>query len=243
MTYFRCLTIKKLLHMAKVKFTAIVADMRGKLNGSVFSKNRGGAYVRTKVTPSNPSTSFQTAVRNRLAAFAQAFRSLTSAQISAWNAAVGNFTKTDIFGDVKNPSGVNLYIKLNASLDRVGVTDISVPPLPSAVEPVLTGSAVVDFGDQSVIVTFTPTPVPADTAFVIRATKQVSAGRKFLKNLLTDIAVVDAAGTSPSTISAAYIAKYGAVATGQRIGFEIVPVNKVTGQAGVGLRFDTIVVA
>ena len=43
--------------MAKIKMTAIVADMRNKLNGSVFSRNRGGAYIRTKVTPINPQTS------------------------------------------------------------------------------------------------------------------------------------------------------------------------------------------
>jgi len=229
--------------MAKVKFTAIVADMRGKLNGSVFSKNRGGAYVRTKVTPSNPSTSFQVAVRDRMAAFAQAFRSLTASQINAWNSAVSSFTKTDIFGDIKNPSGINLYVKLNAGLDRVGVADISVPPLPASVESVLTGSAVADESAQSVTVTFTPTPVPADTAFVIRATKQVSPGRSFLKNLLTDIQVVDAAGTSPVVITTNYLAKYGALVLGQKIGFEIVPVNKLTGQAGVGIRFNTDVIA
>ena len=42
--------------MAKILTTAIVADIRNKLNGSVFSKNRYGAYVRTKVTPVNPQT-------------------------------------------------------------------------------------------------------------------------------------------------------------------------------------------
>jgi hypothetical protein len=229
--------------MAKVKYTAIVADMRGKLNGSVFSKNRGGAYVRTKVTPSNPSTTYQNQVRDRLATFAQAFRALTAAQIAAWNSAVSSFTKTDIFGDIKSPSGINLYVKLNANLDRVSVADISIPPLPAAVENVLTGSAVLDVSDQSVTVTFTPTPVPAGTAFVIRATKQVSPGRSFLKNLLTDIQVVDAAGTSPVVITTNYLAKYGTIVLGQKVGFEIVPINKVTGQAGVGIRFNALATA
>jgi hypothetical protein len=229
--------------MAKVKYTAIVADMRGKLNGSVFSKNRGGAYVRTKVTPSNPSSSFQVAVRDRLSSFATAFRALTAAQIAAWNAAVSSFAKTDIFGDIKNPSGVNLYIKLNAQLDRVGVAAIDTPPLPAAVESVLTGSATADESGQTLTVAFTPTPVPADTAFVIRASKQVSPGKSYLKNLLTDIQVVDAAGVSPANIAANYIAKYGALVAGQKIAFEIVPVNKLTGQAGIGVAFTTVVVA
>jgi len=229
--------------MAKIKMTAIVADIRNKLNGTVFSKNRGGAYMRTKVTPSNPQTSFQSLVRSRLAAFAAGFRALTAAQISAWNSSTSNFTGTDVFGDVKVPSGINLYIKLNTNLDRIAVAAIASPPLPVAVASVDTASAVVDFSSQSVTVTFTPSPVPADTSFVIRATKQVSPGRKFVKNLLTDIAVVAAAGTSPTVITTAYIAKYGAVVLGQRIGFQIVPINAVTGQAGPGIVFDTIVVA
>jgi len=46
----------------KMKFGAIVVDGRGKIGGHVASKNRGGAYLRTKVTPSNPQTGYQAAV-------------------------------------------------------------------------------------------------------------------------------------------------------------------------------------
>lgn len=116
--------------MAKVKFGMMAVDMRNKLGGQVFSKNRGGAYIRTKVTPANAQTSFQTAVRAILTFFAQSFRTLTAAQILAWNNAVSDFTGTDIFGDVRTPSGINLYIRLNANLAKVGEPAISDPPLP-----------------------------------------------------------------------------------------------------------------
>ena len=98
----------------KIKFGAIVVDGRGKIGGHVASKNRGGAYLRTKVTPTNPQTTFQSAVRNRLTAFSQGWRGLTQAQRDAWNAAVSNFSKTDVFGDIKQPTGLNLYVKLNS---------------------------------------------------------------------------------------------------------------------------------
>ena len=42
--------------MAKIKFGMMMTDASGKLGGQVFSKNRGGSYVRTKVTPTNPQT-------------------------------------------------------------------------------------------------------------------------------------------------------------------------------------------
>ena len=54
--------------MAKIKFGMMMTDARGKLGGQVFSKNKGGAYVRTKVTPSNPQTIAQTTRRALFAA-------------------------------------------------------------------------------------------------------------------------------------------------------------------------------
>src|SRR3546814_3353017 len=51
------------LPISKVKFGALMTDARGKLGGHVFSKNRAGSYLRTKVTPVNQQTSYQTSVR------------------------------------------------------------------------------------------------------------------------------------------------------------------------------------
>src|SRR5690606_26146133 len=99
--------------MAKIKFGMMMTDARGKLGGQVFSKNRGGSYIRTKVTPSNPRSSFQQAIRTLLSGFSQAWSSLTANQRSAWNGAVSNWSKTDIFGDIKNPTGKNLFVRLN----------------------------------------------------------------------------------------------------------------------------------
>src|SRR5690606_4000781 len=102
--------------MAKIKFGMMMTDARGKLGGQVFSKNRGGAYVRTKVTPSNPQTLAQTIVRTNLGNISQLWNSLTTDQIAGWNSAVENWKSTDIFGDIKIPSGKNLFTKLNVNL-------------------------------------------------------------------------------------------------------------------------------
>lgn len=229
--------------MAKIKMTAIVADIRNKLNGTVFAKNRGGAYMRTKVTPVNRQTSDQSTVRNRLGSFAQGFRGLTQPQIVAWNNAVDNFKGTDIFGDIKTPSGINLYVKLNANLSRVAIAAIDEPPLPTSVAVIESLSATAAAGTPALSVVFTPTPVPADTSFVISATKQKSPGQSFFGGQYTDIAVVAAAGTSPANILAAYVAKYGTLIAGQKIGVKIQAINEVTGQAGIPLTTELIVAA
>lgn len=227
----------------KMKFGAIVVDGRGKIGGHVASKNRGGAYLRTKVTPSNPNTSLQAAVRNRLTALAQGWRNLTASERESWNNAVANFAGTNIFADKVNPSGINLYTKLNANLLEVGSAAITLAPLPSEVVPVLTVSATAAAGVPAFSVVFTPTPVPAKTAFIIRATGQVSTGVSNLKGKFRNVDVLLFADTSPKNLLSAYTAKFGSLVAGQKIGVEIVPVNTVTGQKGQAVSTSLIVAA
>lgn len=227
--------------MTKIKFTAIVADGRGKLNGTVFSKNRGGAYMRTKVTPVNRQTTFQAEARNRLGTFSQGFRELTAAQIAAWNSAVDGFKKTDIFGDIKAPSGINLYVKLNSNLDRVAVAAISTPPLPAGVDAITAVSGAASVGGADIDITFAPTPIPAGFAMVISLTKQKSPGQSFFGGQYADIVVVDAAGTSPNNITTAYTNRFGALVQGMKIGVKVQMINKTTGQAGIPLTATFLV--
>ncbi len=153
-----------------------MVDGRGKAGGHVMSKNRGGAYMRTKVTPSNPQTTSQQTTRSSLSSFAQSFRSLTQLQIAGWNNAVQNFKGTNIFGDVVNPSGINLYVKLNTLLALVGAAPLTDAPLPGEVASLLTLSGAAAAGAGTFTVAFTPTPVPADHSLVILASKQFSPG-------------------------------------------------------------------
>src|SRR4051794_38926446 len=116
--------------MAKIKYSALVSDMRNKLNGSVMSQNRYGSFVRNKVTPVNPQTSYQQAARQSLGNLSSSFRELTAGQIAAWNRSGVNFPFTDIFGDIKHLSGQTLFVKLNANLEKVNSPRILQPPLP-----------------------------------------------------------------------------------------------------------------
>lgn len=227
----------------KIKFGAIVTDGRGKIGGHVASKNRGGSYLRTKVTPSNPQTASQSSVRSRLTTFSQGWKGLTQAQRDAWNGAVSNFTSTNIFGDIKQPTGLNLYIKLNSNLAEITVAAITLPPLPSAVEGVSNLSATGAAGTPALSVVFGPSPVAVGDAFIVRATPQVSPGKSFLKNLYRNIDVLVAADTTPADILAVYVAKFGTLVAGQKIGIELVPINAITGQKGSALSTTLIVAA
>jgi hypothetical protein len=226
----------------KAKFGAIVVDGRGKIGGHVASKNRAGAYFRTKVTPSNPQTSAQSGVRSSLTLLSQSWQLLTDADRAAWNGAVASYSRTDIFGDLRNPSGFNLYLRLNLNILNAGGGIISNPPAEQfAPEPVAYGLEP-DQGAGDFDVTFSPSPIPANTAYVIEATEQVSSGKSFAKNLFRVVQVLPAADVTPTNIFAAYTAKFGGLVPGKKIFMRVKAVNLVSGLASSPIVESAIVV-
>lgn len=227
--------------MAKVKFTAVVADMRNKLNGSVFSRNRGGAYVRTKVTPLNPQTTAQVGARSLLTSLAQAFRSLTQEQITAWNNATSQWAGTDVFGDVVNPTGLALYVRLNANIANAGGTGITTPPSPvgaSALESLsLTAAVTGDTFD----VAFTPASVPADHTMYVESTQMLSPGINNANSRFRFIDTYAAAAASPANMFSTQTAKFGALVEGQKVFVRAKFINKLTGEMSLALKASAIV--
>jgi hypothetical protein len=226
----------------KAKFGAIVVAGSGKIGGHVASRNRGGAYFRTKVTPVNPQSTAQLTVRNRFTTNSQAWKGLTDAQRAAWNAAVSNYTTTDIFGDVKNPSGFNLYQRLNNNLETVGTAAISVPAQPSSVSQVSITSIIPDDSSQLIPMVLSAN-VPAGTAVKVFATAQQSPGVKFVKSEYRLITTLPAATATPVALGASYITKFGAITVGAKIFFKLVFVNTTTGQESSGVEYVATVVA
>ena len=211
----------------KMKFGALVVAGSGKIGGQVASRNRGGAYLRTKSTPVNPQTASQSAVRSRLASISQSWRDLTAAQRSAWNGSVSNFQKTDVFGDLRNPTGFNLYQRLNNNLVTIGKTEIQVPPVPSEVLSRILSS--VTSTAAAALGLVLSGNVPAGTSVKIFASPPLSAGVSFVKSEYRLITIAAAADTTPIDVSTEYVAKFGASIVGQKIFARITFVDDVTG--------------
>lgn len=199
----------------KALFSGVgIVDGRGKLNGTVMSANRFGSFARTKKTPVNRNTSYQTAVRATFSSLSTGWGSLlTEAQRGAWRAFAKDHPFSNIFGQSRNLTGANMYVSLNAGLANAGMTLITVPPA-----DVTTGqlgaialTATVAAGG-TLSVTTAETSVPGTAQILVYATKLESNGKTFVKSALAYIGVF-ASGASPYNIKAAWIAKYGAFPT------------------------------
>ena len=199
----------------KLKFGAIVTDGRGKIGGHVASKNRSGAYLRTKVTPSNPNTVAQAQARGILASLSQGWGQLTDSQRQGWNDAVKEWGTTDIFGDIKNPSGINLFVKLNSNLLSIGHPSLSDVPAKSEVPAVIVLDASYKIATDNLSITFNSALADGYIALV-RATPTLSAGVSFVKSQFRVIGYENVVADNLGLVGD-YSAKFGNPSVGANI--------------------------
>jgi len=223
--------------MAKIKFGMMMTDARGKLGGQVFSKNRGGSYVRTKVTPANPQTTAQVQARARLGQFSSGWSGLTEEERLAWNSAVSSYAKTDIFGDLRNPTGKNLYAKLNINLSLIGASPILKPTSPVAlIDPINAAFSVAESEDIQI----SNLPVVTEQRYIVQAIANQSAGTYNFSGKYVNIGVF-IGSASPIEITAEVVAKFGLLVSGKKLALRIFVVSSVTGQSSAGVQISSII--
>lgn len=227
--------------MALIKLTAVVDNISGKLNGSVFARNKGGHYIRSKSNPTNPQTEKQNLVRSLLSGVSTEWRQLTHGQREAWKGAAQDYPYQNKLGDSKIYSGFNLFVKHNQNLKNYDASSPTLtspkPPAPTIPPFSVTGS--IGLNAQGNTITLAEVEMnfsersPA-TVFLIYATPVISHGVSNFKNRLRLIDTSD--GTSSvgnlliADITNSYPAVFGVPADGAKIGYGVRAINLITGQ-------------
>lgn len=206
---------KNILVLMLIKWGALVVDGRGKLGGHVAAQNKGGSYLRTKVTPANPNTTFQTGIRNLFGQISQAWSQLTESQIDAWNAAVDSWKQTNIFGDLKAPSGKALFQRLNTQAQRVGYPAMTVPP--AKVEIPASNVTRASFDTTAKTLSFTGGYSGTAATVQLFASGPVTQGTTYVKHLLREFHNSGSTAYEPPNGYQAYENRFGTLAQGQKI--------------------------
>lgn len=237
--------------MSKILFGSFVVDMRGKVGGTVYSRAKGIATARNKVTPVNRRTAGQQLARSVFGNQSAAWRQLTQAQRDTWIAGAPNFTFKDVFGSVKTLSGQQLFVSLNSNLIKLQRPTINLCPSPEGANVVLAG--------PGLVLNYSATPTPSLTldttnvssgssvALYLRATPPLSPGISNPSGRFVSMQTAqDTASIAPLQdsvdITALYAGKFGNVpAVGSVVWLEATPVNEDTGEAGAPIIFPTYI--
>lgn len=233
--------------MALIKWSALIADMRGKLNGAVMSRNRYAAYARIKVTPYNPQTPSQQTNRSMFAQLSQMWRTLTQEQRNSWNMAVHEFLKTNIFGDSYKPAGINLFIRLNMNLNNIHRPIIYTPPKPEPVDLIKILSINLN-GNSNHFSLIVESSMPINHFPVLYVTRPLSPGINFVKSEFRiidfDYSPVPAHPDQYQLdFSVQYKMKFGALSNflGQCLFVKVMPIDVITGINSVPLKEKVII--
>ena len=99
-----------------MKITNVWGEASGRLGAMVFSRGRGGAYVRRHVTPTNPNTSKQRAVRERFSQRALEFRALAPEIKRMWQEYVNTYY-SPLTGSGRG-NALNAFISCRQAIDN-----------------------------------------------------------------------------------------------------------------------------
>ena len=170
--------------MAVVKYPLGSEEASGKIrNALVFLMWRGLPLCRERVTPTNPQTVAQQAIRAILVGNAAAFKLLTEEQIASWRLFTTNFTYRKL-GMPYLPSAINAYVLINFFRMYHTQARLDDPPAFSVLPPPLTIASLkwdAALEKLHTSITFTPGDYEATDYWHVELTDQTTASRRSFK--------------------------------------------------------------
>lgn len=219
------------------------AGPSGALGGIVFARNRGGAYMRTRVVPVNPGSAAQVLARNRLSDLTNRWlNTLDDAQRVDWETYAANVPITNRIGQQIFLTGLNWYVASNSLRNQSGLTRSDDAPATFNLGAYTINSVSASEATQLITVAFLDTDdwLDDDGALTVWATRPQNPTRNFnnLPYLYAGTVTGNTATppTTPQTIAVPY-----AVTQGQRIFLKF---NCCTPDARIGpvQKFSTVVI-
>ncbi len=183
----------KVIHMALIM--TFLGELSGKLNGSVFARNRGGTYVRKWAKPTNPNTPAQQLIRTVMSNLVIAWQTiLTQLQRDNWATYAANVPFVNRLGAEIFLTGQNHYIRSNSPRVNVGLVRVDDAPTPfnlGTLNPVSVAASAA-IGDIDIIFDDSQAWVNEDGAgMIVQRSFQMPVTRNFYKGPFTNLAVIE----------------------------------------------------
>lgn len=113
-----------------MKYTPSIAfdEFAGSAKGVTAAKSRGRKYIRNRGFGNTSNSATQSEVKAIFRQLSKSFKTLTAAQIAAWNSLAQTQEGRSVLGSKAKISGLNLYLRLNHWVVACGETALTNPP-------------------------------------------------------------------------------------------------------------------
>lgn len=228
--------------MAIMRAGALAGQLSGRVGGVIFSRNRGGDYVRNGPCPVNPRTTYQVAVRNALATASTRWNDPSFTYRAAWVAWANANPIQNRLGETIRLQGNAAFVQLNSRLVQVGLSVVDTPPIVSTPTGLLTVTPTYNIGAGAFQIAYTATPLAAGMMLWVRGCLMTSPAIQFIKNRLRHFFTSAAAAASPADIEAAFNARFGVPTVGQTVVCHVAVLDSTNGLLSQELEARGLVV-
>jgi post-segregation antitoxin (ccd killing protein) len=229
--------------MAKFTPGPTIGAASGSVGGTVYSRNRYGAYLRNRAVPVTSTTQEALNAKGRLAAQSEAWRALNDEQRAAWNTYTQTNPVTGPLGMSQVLTGHAAYVGINARLARAGDTLLSLPPVSTAPTALATLSATYDVGAGTTVLTFTATPLAAGVRLWVKYAVVDSTGINYVENLFKLCTVTSAAQATGYDYESDVEARFGTLSVGQKLVIRAHTFDGATGLLSAPLQTSGVIVS
>ncbi len=228
--------------MARIKYTAAIADIRGGIGGTAFSNSKHGKFIRTAASRRKTWSTNQQVNQTLFKRITATWRTLTEAQRAKWNIAALQDGKADIFGDIRYSKGFSLYTSRNFNLLLCSQAMLTVPALPQTIIIPTQLSIYLQQAPTTIFLDALPLVSGMNMSTLVYATKPISAGIKNFDYKFLLMSLYNSYANGRLDISAEYDAKYGRPRAGLQIAMKIVCINRTSGQASIPMVKSGIII-
>lgn len=203
----------------KLKFSALLSDARGILNGSYASRDRYGSVLRNRVIPRNPQSQKQQMIRNIFSYVARRWRTISQHCRDEWTVYARTKPYTDVFGNRKFLQPNALFIQYNMNIMLYGFPflecpifeNVEFPDIPITIDPPAVGG----------IWLYNMDKLSFYQMLVVQATRPTTAKKDNVDGDFTTIAVLKESDFIDGAYNAYqdYLNKIGPFENGQQIYF------------------------
>lgn len=223
-----------------MKYTSTLGlTMSGSAGGLTASHNKGGQYIRRRAIPTNPSTSAQEGVRQRMTAASTAYRTLSPSQVESWATYAANTPVRNSLGETRTLSGAQWHASYYTTYTRSGLAGPTTAPTTSGrADPVSVQSAGLDGAD---LVVTLETSTPSGGGVQVYMSRPQSQGVTFFKG---PFRYLDTVGSGASLLVAAASLPWPLV-VGEKVFFRTVTIEAITdgGRTSRGVVQETILMS
>jgi len=208
---------------------AMVSQASGRIGGTIFSRNRGGAYVRNGSIPTTVTTPFAQHIKAVTAAQSQAWAGLDAEVQEQWREWATQNPVINRLGQSRTLSGHQAFVQINGRLVYAGFAALVSPPIGEAPAPFVPGTVTFVDDPLGLKVAFTPTPAPDGVAVQCYAFLANSPGVSYVRNRLALVTTSAAAAATPLDIAADVVDRFGTPQAGQTLHIGLRALDTTTG--------------